>query len=154
MYCMFYIAFLRWSGILPSLCCMYGTMREQKTGGQYRSEDAQPIAVFDIGIGKMETASFIELYKARFVDIKDRFYTLLQTFMDKSETDIFLDFHLPFYVPKDAEMQGTTQVAFFQAFLKTLKRNEAFEVSGRDELDLKTIFNHAVESQDQANQRK
>lgn len=45
-------------------------------------------------------------------------------------------------------------MVLFQAAFQTHKINEALEATGRDELDVKAIFNHAVEAPNDQDSRK
>lgn len=66
-------------------------------------------------------------------------------FIHPSYPELFRDVNLPFYNANDAEVEGRTKVSFFESVFKTLKWKRLFEAAGSNQLDWKTIINHAVE---------
>lgn len=76
--CMFKIAFLGCTERLARLWGTYGPMGEHNMFGVCRGEDYKPIAVFNSWIVNMGTVASVELYYARFMEVKKRGYTFAE----------------------------------------------------------------------------
>lgn len=66
-----------------------------------RGEDDKRTALFNTVIRNMKTVASMELYKACFVEIRERGYTIMMDFDDLSNHDLFRDINLAFDVAKD-----------------------------------------------------
>lgn len=117
-------------------------------------KDDQHTAVFKTGIAKMRTADFMAFYKAIFMEVKEHGYSILPDFADPSNTEFIREVTLHVEVPKYGELEGRTQVHFFQAVFQPFERKEDLEATSSNELDRNTIFNHAVEALDAQDRRK
>lgn len=62
--------------------------------------------------------------------------------------DLFRDVNELFNVTKESELDGRTQVAFFQTFFQTNRRQEALVATASEELIVKKFFNHFVDAMD------
>lgn len=69
----------------------------------------------------MGTTISMELFKSRFVEVRERCYIFVQDFYDILDSDLFGEVKLPIQVSNFAEMEGRRQVTLFQAILETLQ---------------------------------
>lgn len=120
--CMLNIAFLRWKERLEWLRRTYVGMREQFTVDLYLVKYAVLNILFNTGIGKMGTSSSLPFYKARLVEVRKSGHTILHNFSDPSDPDVFGYVYLPFNHNEDADLESRTQVGFFQAVMKIMRR--------------------------------
>lgn len=86
--------------------------------------------------------------------VRERGYTILPDFTNPLDNDRFLNVKVLFNIAKDVDLEGRAQMFFIQAFFQTHKRKETLAVTGRDERDWKTIFNHAIDALDEWARRK
>lgn len=70
-----------------------------------------------------------------FVEVKKRGYTILLKITDPSDPDLFWDVGLLFAFKNDIELDGRTQVAFFQTVLENIKRGFGSHLQRRCRLD-------------------
>lgn len=82
--------------------------------GTFRGEDAQPTAVFNNIIEKMGTEVSMALYTARFVEVRERGYTLLPDFTNPSNPDLFRDFNLLFGGGNDVDRDSGHKWSYFK----------------------------------------
>lgn len=89
-----------------------------------------------------------------FAEVREGSHTILPRFTNLPDPDLLWDVNLHYDVSNDAELEGRTQVIFFQDLFQKLKTKETLEVAHRNELNWKIIFNHIAEASAEQGHRK
>lgn len=93
------------------------------------------------------TNLYMEYFKARLVEVRERGYAMFDCFVDTTNEDFFNIVELPFdQLEELGELDERTQLQFLNVVL--LKLNWKDALNHTKERDWKTIFNHAIEEMD------